>query len=587
MTPERSSPRRRWLGVLGGLAGLLLFGGACLAIAQPEAVRLLAMGDSRELPPADAAVPAHPAEPQLLIVALDGVDRELLYGLLRSGQMPRTSELVGGDGREFPHAYFDETLLSTLPSSTLAAWATVFTGEPPSVHGVAGNEYFVRETRSLAAPAPVSVNDPAPVLATYTKDYANDLLSVPTIYERMRQERPDISIWVSMSQFHRGADRLLTADRTVIANGFGALLASAVGDPGPRGVYAQLDGEVIDTVIDALKEHAAPHVLTVYLTGTDHYAHGADDGPDPARTAYLKEVVDPLLGKLKDALAEHDAVANRSVVLVSDHGHTEVLHDEEHALSTDADGDPPSVLRAAGFRVRPFELETADDADFQSVLAYGGAMAYVYVADRSTCLQEKTPCDWRRPARYREDVLAAAEAFYRASEGAPRAGVAPPKMRGTLDLVLTRKPVPFAEDDRPFEVYVGDGRTVPLQTYLARHPHPTYVALERRLLELAAGPRGERAGDVLLLAHNGDRDEPAQRFYFASLYRSWHGSPSKKDSEVPLVVAHPQKTTKELAAWVGKALGDSPRQQALGRIFLEAVRPSPTRGTPTRAIKPP
>ena len=61
---------------------------------------------------------------------MDGIDRALIYEMLRKNELPNLAELLGGAEKDgtFPHAYFDDTLLSTLPSSTLAAWSTVTTG---------------------------------------------------------------------------------------------------------------------------------------------------------------------------------------------------------------------------------------------------------------------------------------------------------------------------------------------------------------------------------------------------------------------------------------------------------------------------
>jgi hypothetical protein len=109
-----------------------------------------------------------------------------------------------------------------LPSSTIAAWVTAMTGVPPSVHGVAGNEFFIRDERRFAAPAPVSVDSATPVLEIYTDDYVNNLVPEPTVYERMRERDPDVLIWVAMHQIYRGADRLVFARRTVLADAFEA-----------------------------------------------------------------------------------------------------------------------------------------------------------------------------------------------------------------------------------------------------------------------------------------------------------------------------------------------------------------------------
>nr|MDQ3035632.1 alkaline phosphatase family protein [Myxococcota bacterium] len=452
------SPRSRLF-----LAALVL---CAIAPAGCGAMQLMADGDARELrdePEGDTPTGA----PTLLIVALDGVGRDLLYDMIARGELPELVELLGGaDASGLGHAHLDDTVLSVLPSSTLAAWSSVFTGVAPAVHGVAGNEYFVREERRLAAPAPVSVHSTEPVVATYADGYVNALLAAPTIYERLRERDPELSAWVSMSQIHHGADRLLLTDGSVVGDVFGAFVEGVFENDDDLNLYSQLDRNAVENVVQELAGSAAPRVLTVYLPGADLYGHGAVSGPDVAVRRYLREIVDPLIAELRTSLAAHHALANRYVMLLSDHGHTAVLHDEEHALSTgDGPDDPPAIVRSAGFHLRPFELEVGDDVDFDAVLAYGGAMAYVYVADRSTCPAVEAPstdrspgprraravpttiaeplesapvrrCDWSRPARYEGDVLPMAEAFYRASAE----GLHAPGMRGTLDLVLVRSP---------------------------------------------------------------------------------------------------------------------------------------------------
>ena len=162
-------------------------------------------------------------------------------------------------------------------------------------------------------------------------------------------------------------------------------------------------------------------------------------------------------------------------------------------------------------------------------------MAYVYVADRSRCPRQLDVCPWQQPPRYDEDVLAVAEAYFRAS----RDGALVPAMKGTLDMVLVRRPRPVEDVDLPFEVYVGDGATEPIATTsrLIRI-RPTWRSRSGCAGDLAVGHHGERAGDVLLVAHDGDVANPRLRYYFSKAYRSWHGSPSRTDSDVPLIVAN-------------------------------------------------
>jgi hypothetical protein len=510
-----------------------------------------------------------PGKPTILFLAMDGVDRALLYDMLHKGELPKLADLLFAEGSEFPHTHFDETLLSTMPSSTMAAWTTAMTGVTPAEHGVTGNEFFIREDRRLATPAPVSFSDPDPTLEIYSDGYLNKLIKVPTVYEKLRERETNILIWVGVHQVYTGADRLLFATNTVLADaleeGIVKVVKTATLETRPdRRVFKMLDEDVVDKVVSALDDDGPPpDVLTVYLSGTDMYAHVAHEGPDKARRDYLREVVDPAVGKLAAQLDERKALNDRWVVVTSDHGHTQVPYDEKHALSVEGDDSPPGLMKKAGYVVRPFKEKVDANVGFDAVLAEGGAVAFVYLADRASC-GRKHVCDWKKPPRYEEDVLPLARAFFENNTD----GSLSPKMKGSLDLILTRRPRPFNEKDLPFEVYVGDDRTMPIAAYLAAHPHPTYVELETRLRDLAVGPRGERAGDIMLIAHNGDLDEPEGRYYFASPYRSWHGSPSRQDSEVPLIVAHAKRRSEQIRERVARVLGPAPRQQKVTDLLL-------------------
>jgi len=513
---------------------------------------------------AASAVQSSPSSTPILILALDGVSRDLLYDLVRGGKLPHLAELLGGD--DLAHADLDDRMLSNLPSTTIPAWSAVFTGTPAGVNGVPNNEFFIRETKTFAAPAPVTFIDSAATLEVYTKGAVNKLVDAPSVYERIHATDPDALIWVVLSHFFRGADKMFVAERTAFVKMFAAFVEDGMplqeNKVTSRKPYAALDQGAIDALVSHLASGPVPDVVTLYLSGTDLYAHVAREGPDEARRAYLTEVVDPALAKLVDQMRTRGMLANRWVIVTSDHGHTAVVADAAHSIDTGED-DAPGVLHALGWKTRPFRASVSERDPFNAVLAYGGAIAFVYLADRSRCTGEQA-CAWDAPPRYREDVLAVAEGFYRNNDtGALAAG-----MRGTLDMIFVRKPKPAGAIALPFEVYVGGGKTMGVDAYLAQHPHPTYVDVARRLEELAVGRHGGRAGDVMLLAHDGDRDTPEERYYFAKPFRSWHGSPSKQDSEVPLIVANPHVAAAAIHAWVGVKLGDRPYQRKVTDIVL-------------------
>ena len=121
-----------------------------------EVAKLAAIGDARELrKPSDRQTPISNSRPSLLILGIDGMKRDVLYDLLENGRLPGFESLLGGrtNGR-LTHAYLDHSMLAPFPSVTLAGWASIFTGKAPSMNGIPGNEFFIREQRRFVAPIP-------------------------------------------------------------------------------------------------------------------------------------------------------------------------------------------------------------------------------------------------------------------------------------------------------------------------------------------------------------------------------------------------------------------------------------------------
>jgi len=498
--------------------------------------------------------------PRVLLFALDGVGEDELLGAVSGGGAPRIAALLGapGEGRGvYAQAYAVPGVLSILPSTTLAAWSSLFTGEPAGRTGVPGNEWFAREEGRFYAPAPVSVTDHDDAVRVYSDGLVGAALRVPTLYELA-----DVRAFVSLSQIHRGADLLTTPEPSA----FGDLVtAVAKGVSGEEKVsqeaYAELDRTATENLVESLRTQGLPVLQVVYFPGVDLYTHVAEH-PIPDQRRYLREVVDSAVGSVLDEYRRAGALDDTYVLFVADHGHTPVLQDDRHALEAEGEDEPPALLERAGFRVRPFVLEPdEEERGFQAVVAYQGAFAYVYLADRSTCPGPGTPCDWRRAPRLEEDVLPVVRAFDRAN----RAGEGVPQLRGTLDLIFAREPRPVGEDALPFRVWDGE-RLVEVAEYLARNPRPDLVELPARLEGLGAGPYGHRAGDVLLLARTGIQRPIEERFYFSGSYRSWHGSPTEQDSRIPLVVARPGMRGAELRERVRRAVGEHPSQLDVVRL---------------------
>ena len=551
---------------------VLLFAFALTAsgCASWQGIKLILAGDNVEVQEVAEGAKTNANAPDILFLAMDGVDRDLLYDMLREGELPELATLLGG--ADFKHAYFEDGLHSTLPSSTGVAWATMMTGVEPAEHGVTGNEYFIRETGQFAAPVPVTVNKIEPVLSIYTEGYANSLLMAPTVYEQMREREPGIRIAVAMHQYYAGADELILTDRSALIEAFQTFVSDEIvgrlSNDQSLTIFSEIDSEVFENVTETIDVGSTPDVLTIYIPGIDHFAHVSDLGSDESRRLYLKKAVEPLLRDLREELIEDGQLEGRYVVLSSDHGHTQVPHDDKHSLSVGADTEPTALLESAGYTLRPFKVDVEEGTYFDTVLAYQGALAYVYVADQSTCPITGLLCDWSQPART-EDIHKIAQVFLDNNRDGDRV----PLMQGALDMILVRTGQSKNASGPVFEVYLGNGRSQPLEDYLVAHPHPDYLEMPQRLNALTVGPYGDRAGDVILVAHNGDRKDTDGRYYFASLYHSWHGSPGKKDTEVPLIVAHPGKTTAELQRSVNAAFADGHSLTAVTRLLLDLRTP--------------
>ena len=509
--------------------GASLGSASCLGPREvAEAGETLAQGSETDLQ--DELRPVR-GQTRVLILALDGVGHDELLRAIQSGAMPRLGGALGiAEDGTMRHGFAHPKVLSILPSTTVASWTSIFTGYGPAETGITGNEQLIREPLAFFAPAPVTVSDLSEVMDTVNDSAVGRVVKRPTLYERA-----DLRAHVSMAHLHQGADVFTLPGGADLLEVFGAFLGGSVdgdGESGSMEVYRELDEESVGAVLEAA-EDVIPDIQVAYFPGVDLFTHVADPALEEQRS-YVKEVLDPQIGRLLDHWGEAGVLEDTYLILTADHGHTPVLQDDRHALDVDGDDEPTKVLENMGFRLRPYSVGEHDEPTFQAAVAYQGAFAYVYLADRSTCIEEEAICDWRKGPRLEEDVLPVARAFWEAS--ASGAGV--PELKGAIDLVLAREPRPVDQEALPFQVFDGE-RLVPIGEYLAANPRPELLAFEERLRDLAAGPYGHRAGDVLLMAKTGTQLPIEERFYFSGPYHSWHGSATEQDSHVPVIVGRP------------------------------------------------
>jgi hypothetical protein len=545
--------------ILLGLFALfvIVLAASALAPGPPRKfARLLARDEVREL-----RSPLRPARKQkrVLLIAFDGFGDGQLKRALREGRLPTLSALLGDEKSSgvYAHGYAASGVLSILPSTTMAAWSSVYSGKPAGQTGVPGNEWFERERMRFVAPAPVSITAQTDTLEMLTDSLVGDSIRVPTLFELA-----DVRSYVSLAPVYRGADVFSApAPQTVLGFISHAKYIFSGEVELSRAMYSEIDEESAKLFAEIIERDGPPDLGVLYFPGIDLYTHVAKD-PLADQLSYARETLDHSIAQVLGAYRKKGVLKGTSILLVADHGHTPVQKDDRHSLYI-GNHEPTQVLARAGYRVRPPErVPEGDQEDYQAAVAYQGAFAYVYLADRSTCPNKGQKCDWRKAPRLNEDVLPAARAFHEAN----KAGGPIPELVGSLDLVFAREGAPVTEDAKPFQVFDGQ-KLLPVGEYLAQHPRPDLLDLEGRLTALAVGPYGHRAGDVLLLARSRMSDPIAQRFYFSKPYTSWHGSPSAQDSLIPMILIREGASGEALRDELHAAVGEKPTQLSIAPLI--------------------
>ncbi len=503
--------------------------------------------------------------PYVLIFAFDGAGYDQLMEAINSGKAPAMAGMLGKSegGGLYEHAYSVPNAVTILPSTTIAAWSAIFTGAPTAWNGVSGNEWFVREEMKFYAPVPVSVEEMDDNRAMIIEDLVGKQLKTPTLFEKA-----GVKSSVSLNPIYRRADYFTVVDPIAMVTLYTDFIARGGGENSPEkmDIYEDLDKKSVPKLLDGIEDHGVSKIQVVYFPGIDLYTHLASD-PLNMEVDYLEKVTDPLVAQVLAYYQKLGILDQTYVMIIADHGHTPVLRDPKHALGAETNDGPDLALRSAGFRPRKLVLNPGpNEQDYQSAVAYQGAIGYIYLADRSTCPNPGTTCDWKRPPRWRQDVLPVAQTFYDSN----KTGKPIPQMKDTLDLIFARVPTPAGQPTMEFQIFDGH-RLVPIREYLEAHPRPDLIQLDRRMQWLSAGPYGNRAGDILLLTKSGLELPIQKRYYFSGPYHSWHGSASWQDGHIPLIVARQNYPAAKLKDIVDEAAGPNPSHLSLVPIVLSLL----------------
>jgi len=515
--------------------------------------------------------------PLIIILDIDGTRQDFLYEMLYTGELPNMSRIVGrplsGSARakipyenhntdraldflEFENSIALLKSTSVFPSFTFCAQASIFTGEPPSVHGILGNDFLDRNGKPPRMYAFTGSEVGVPwgdAMAAYSEGLADQTLRCKTVYQRIGERAARAAVVFNM--YKSGASWLpigispgismetlreyLVYYREAWTYNFDQLMMTRATERLAEWVTEAKRGE----------GGARPWVLTLYFAGLDHRGHAFGTGD---HKQYLREVVDPEMGKLMEHLADWGLLGRTTFIITSDHGQTDTGKGGDHYISQRIAGDyfieQGEVNPKAYYSCAPgCQTEVANSA---IVFGLNGGMAHVYLS------ANRRPGDWGRPANW-EQVQFMAATISRNAKAGIRLGwtVEVPwmgsiegsdltKYTDTLDMILLRRPSEPGAPQNPYEVYVDIGpyvqamelgaflRSLPGQEMLQRWgwrlPDAAQL-VEKRIQEMNC----DRSGDIVLVPRYPD-------YYMEhGRYPGEHGSILPTDMYVPFILARP------------------------------------------------
>ena len=226
----------------------------------------------------------------LVVVCLDGCERDYITAAVAAGAAPFLSRLLAGAGTSL-------VADCVMPSFTNPNNLSIVTGVPPSVHGISGNYFFDPERGEE-----VMMNDPrhlrvGTILAAFSA--AGAKVAVITAKDKLRK-----LLGFGMKGICFSSEK---ADQVSLAeNGIENVL-ERVGMPLPS-VYSAALSEFVFVAGVKLMERERPDLM--YLSTTDYIQHKAAPGTPVANDFYA--MIDRNLARLDELGA--------TIVITADHG---------------------------------------------------------------------------------------------------------------------------------------------------------------------------------------------------------------------------------------------------------------------------
>lgn len=437
---------------------------------------------------------------KIVWINVDGMRHDLIYQMLDAGELPRFGELFGTGLRV-------ERALSIFPSVTLACQAALFTGCHPNRHHLLGNGWLDRFQKPPLYRDYTTMHEALRVYGFNLFGWPTILLpprrdtplanaeinrEIPTLYQTM--EKAGMTSCVVFNHVSRGATTWIRPSRLDMINF--ALCHE---------YYTDFDRFERATTIRALnyvnrcKEF--PRLFMVYFSGLDGYSHRY--GPQTTEM-YCKKYLDPMLGSVIDAIRRRNDTGKLTFILTSDHGQAYTKPDKSYMiLDKDFEKMTFAIKREPYFTKSKTPIESAN-----LIFRNEGGSMHIYVRNTSSGKWEEPP-SMDDLARFAGDINTFSQSPFEHIHA------------NWLELILLKDP-----GSDKYKVW-QDGSITDKEEFF-KDKDDYYPDAARRL----EGYESPRSADVVLMANY------ESGFYFSDmLHGGQHGSLSKHDSIVPLIVS--------------------------------------------------
>ncbi|MEI9959778.1 MAG: ectonucleotide pyrophosphatase/phosphodiesterase [Limisphaerales bacterium] len=266
--------------------------------------------------PVQAATTVPPRDRVLILVSLDG----FRWDYLQKFHPPNLNKLAAEGVRA-------ERLIPAFPSVTFPNHYTIVTGLWPEHHGIVGNNFY----------------DPA-----FKTNY--NAFNSSSLASRWWGGEP---IWVTAIKQGRTADCMFWPGSGAEIQG----IRPTQWKPFDKKLETT---NCVDIVLDWLAQtNQKPSLITLYFHQTDTAGH--HNGPDSPEMVKAVKQVDDAIGWLMDGIHRLKLNDKANIIVVSDHGMTEISTNRVIALSDFVDMDKVQVdFSGAVAGLRPLEGNTND-----------------------------------------------------------------------------------------------------------------------------------------------------------------------------------------------------------------------------------